>query len=263
MFCHLVYLIYLFIHRSLYTERIFRKVEDLKGVNVGGVNINNLRYADDTALLTETISDIQELVKTVNEKGKPYGMEMNIKNTKTMVVSRNVPVPAINISIEGKQIEQSNNMIYLGHRVTDNGKCEAEIKRRIIIAKASFENMAKILTARKININIKIRLLKCYIWSTLLYGAETWTLTKATVNKLEAFEMWCYRRILRISWTEHKTNKEVLCMLNIKRQLVYTIKKKKLTYFGHIIRKECTTVINRRENEWYTWKGQTKNKMDR
>ena len=99
-----------------------------------------------------------------------------------------------------------------------------------------FESMAKILISRNISIELRSLIAKCYIWSTLLYGAETWTLTKVTSDKLEAFEMWLYRRMLRISWKEHKTNGDVLHKMKTKRSLLNTIKKRKCQYFGHIIR---------------------------
>ena len=96
--------------------------------------------------------------------------------------------------------------------------------------------MAKILTSRNINIKSRSRIAKCYIGSTLVYGAERWTLTKVKSNKLEAFEMWLYRKMLRISWKELKTNGEVLQKMKTKRSLVNNIKhKKKCQYFGHII----------------------------
>ena len=223
---------------NLYTEKIFREVEDMKGVSIGGVNINNLRYADDTVLIAENSMDLQALLTAVSEKGKSYGMEMNITKTRSMVVSRNKPVPNISIKIEGKPIQQVDSIIYLGFMTTEDGKCDKEIKRRIEIARTAFENMSKILTSRTISINVRLRIAKCYIWSTLLYGAEIWTLTKVTSNKLEAFEMWLYRRMLRISWTEHKTNEEVLNQMKTKRTLLNTIKTRKLQYFGHIIRKD-------------------------
>ena len=185
---------------NLYTEKIFREVEDMKGVNIGGVNINNLRYADDTVLLEEGPMFLQALLTAVNEKGKPYGMEMNIIKTKSMVISRKKPVPNISISVEGKPIQQVERMVYLGYMATEDGKCDKEIKRRIGIARTAFESMATILTSRNISIELRSRIAKCYIWSTLLYGAETWTLTKVTSDKLEASEMWLYRRMLRISW---------------------------------------------------------------
>ena len=120
--------------------------------------------------------------------------------------------------------------------MTEDGKCDTVIKRRIRIARIAFKSMAKILKSRNISIELRSCIAKCYIWSTLLYGPETWTLTKETSDKLEAFEMWLYRRMLRISWKEHKTNGEVLHKMKTKRSLSNTIKKRKCQYFGHIIR---------------------------
>ena len=137
-------------------------------------------------------------------------------STKSMVISRKKPVPNISISVEGKPIQQVDRMVYLGYMATEDGKCDKEINRRIGIARTAFESMAEILTSRNVSIELRSRIAKCYIWSTLLYGAETWTLTKVTSDILEAFEMWLYRRMLRISWKEHKTN-EVLHKMKTKR----------------------------------------------
>ena len=98
--------------------------------------------------------------------------------------------------------------------------------------------MSKMLTSRSIKVETKKRLVKCYIWSTLLYGAETWTLTRAMIGKIEAFEMWIYRKILKISYTEHRTNEYVLQKMNTRRSLMNTIKQRKCVYFGHLIRGE-------------------------
>ena len=132
---------------NLYTEKIFREVEDMKGVN-----INNLRYADDKVLLAEGPMFLQTLLTAVNEKGKPYGMEMNIIKTKSMVISRKKPVPNISIGVEGKPIQKVDRMVYLGYMATEDGKCDKEIKRRIGIARTAFGSMAKILTSRNISI---------------------------------------------------------------------------------------------------------------
>ena len=210
----------------------------MKGIVIGGENMNNMRYADDTALITECTLDLQELVTAVNEKGKPYGMEMNVIKTKTMVVSRQDPVPKINITIEGKPIEQVKNMVYLGHMATEDARSEKEIRRRIEIARSAFENMSKTLTSRSINIELRLRLAKCYVWSTLLYGSETWTMTKSLTKKIEAFEMWIFRRMLKISYTEHKSNDAVLKLMKTEKQLINTIKQRKCRYFGHLIRRD-------------------------
>ena len=96
--------------------------------------------------------------------------------------------------------------------------------------------MTKLLTSRKINIETRKRILQCYVWSTLQYGAETWTISENMAKRLSAFEMWCYRRMLRISWTDKMTNEEVLEKVEIDERLYITIQTKKLKYFGHIIR---------------------------
>ena len=147
----------------------------MKGVNTGGVNINNLKDADDTVLVADGSMFLQYLLTAVKEKGKPYGMEMNIIKTKSMVVTRKKPVSNISISAEGKPILQVDRMVYLSYMVTEDGKCDKEIKRRIGIARTAFESMAKILTSRNISIKSRSRIAKCYIGSTLVYGAETWT----------------------------------------------------------------------------------------
>ena len=126
-------------------------------------------------------------------------------------------------------------MISLDSLKTKDGNCEKEIKRRIELARGAFEKLSKVLTSRTINIQTRKGASRCYIWSMLLYGSETWTLTKATQNKLEAFEMWIYTRMMSISWTEHKSNENVLEMTISKRSLITTIKKRKLQYFRHLI----------------------------
>ena len=113
------------------------------------------------------------------------------------------------------------------------------------LAKAKFGMMNKVLISRKLSTPLKLRLTNCYVFSILMYGAETWTLTKPLEKNIEAFEMWCLRRIARISWKEKVTNNDVLLRLGTSRQLLKTIKQKKLQYYGHIRRKSnfLTTIL--------------------
>ena len=160
-------------------------------------------------------------------------------------------MPNISISVEGNPIQQVDRMVYLGYMATEDGKCDKEIKGRIGIARTAFESMAKILTSRNISIELRSRIAKCCIWSTLLYGTETWTLTKVTADKLEAFEIWLYRRMLRISWEEHKTNGEILHKMNTKRSLLNTIKKKEMSIFWtYNKRRWGTTIADGRKDKW-------------
>ena len=151
----------------------------------------------------------------------------------------------------------------MGSLKTKDGKCEKEIKRRINLARSAFEKMSKVLTSGIINMQTRKGSSQSYIWSMLLYGSETWTLTKAIQNKLEAFEMWIYRRMMRIAWTEHKSNEDVLEMTISKRSLIVTIKKRKLQYFRHLIRQNGIQRLlfegknRRKERAW-----DTQNDMD-
>ena len=105
----------------------------------------------------------------VNDKGKPYGMEINMKKTKSMVASKKQETPKVSISLEGTAIEQVQTMVYLGSITTEDGKSEVKIKRRIEIARNAFNNMKSVLSSRNIITNTRMRLTKCYVWSTLLY----------------------------------------------------------------------------------------------
>ena len=160
-----------------------------------------------------------------------YGLFIFTPKQNQFVISRKKPVPNISISVEGKPIQQVDRMMSLGYMATEDGKCDKEIKGRIGIARTAFESMAKILTSRNISIELRSRIANCYIWSTLLYGAETWTLTKVTSDKLEAFEMWLYRRMLRMSWKEHKTNGEVFHKMNTKEIIIKYYQKKEMSIF--------------------------------
>ena len=124
---------------TLYTE----KVEDLNGVKISCININNLRYADDTTLLCFCPSDLQMLLNAYNKAGKPYGMEMNIKKTKTMVVSKTSPSHRMNITLEVSPIQQTSSITYLGSQITEDGRCEKEVERRIEIARSALVKMNK------------------------------------------------------------------------------------------------------------------------
>ena len=141
------------------------------------------------------------------------------------------------INLDGRAIEQVKKMVYLGSITTEDGKSEVEIKRRIEIARNAFNNMKSVLSSRNIRLHIRMRLIKCYVWSTLLYGVETWTITKTLTKRIDAFEMWTYRQMLRISLKEHKPNEEVLNMMKTSLKLMKIIKKRKCEYFGHFKRR--------------------------
>ena len=154
-----------------------------------------------------------------------------------MVVSKERQPPTCNLICNGTGIEQVNSFNYLGSMLTSDGRCGKEIRRRIGMAKTSFNQMLPVIKDRKLPIPLKVRLLKCYIWSVLLYGCESWTLSAALTRNIEATEMWFYRRMLRVSYTAHETNTLVLQQMGQERQLLGTIKERQTRFTGHIIRK--------------------------
>jgi hypothetical protein len=137
-----------------------------------------------------------------------YGMEMNVEKTKVMRISRQ-PFP-VKIMVDQKQLENVEFFFkYLGSILTNDGKCTYEIKYRTAMAKAAF-NKKKTLFTSTLDLELRKKLVKCYVWSIALYGAETSTLRAVDQKHLESFEMWCWRKIEKISWTYHVRNKEIL-----------------------------------------------------
>ena len=133
-----------------------------------------------------------------------------------MVFSKSSHPPNTRIHIEGKLIEKVQKFTYLGTLMTEDGRSEKEIKRRINIGKRTFQQKSKLLTSHDLSYATKILLVKCYTWATFLYGCETWTLSESIEKKITAFEMWIYRRISRTPWTDRVTNQHVLQKINIK-----------------------------------------------
>ena len=215
---------------------IMREIEDMEGFRIGGKVVNNLRYADDTVILAES-ELLQQLIDTVVTESELKGLYLNSTKSFTMVFSKAKVNPACSVSVHGNVLGQVQSFVYLGSLFTSDARSDKEIRRRIGIAKSTFTSMNIILTARNINIAVHLRVLKCYIWSTLLYGCETWTISADMIKKLEALETWFYRRMLRISWKEKVTNVEVYRRMNTSTSLLIDIVHRQLTFLVHILRK--------------------------
>jgi hypothetical protein len=222
---------------NIYSEEIFNKCMENanEGIKINGELTNNIRYADDTVILASTIDELQQVMERVYSVSEEYGLSLNFKKTKWMLISRKQQ-PARQLRISNILIDHVESYVYLGTNVNAKWEQATEIKARIERARAAFSNMKKLLISRDLSLPLKLRLVKCYIFPILLYGVEAWTLTETLTRKLEAFEMWVYRRILRISWTEHVTNTEVIQRIGKEKEIVNTIKQRKLEYLGHILR---------------------------
>ena len=206
---------------NLYSKFILWELEEIEeGIQINGQCINNIRYADDTVLTASKEAGLQLLLNKVLISSEKFGLILNAKKREVLVVSKQSPEPTINIMASNVKIEQVQHFNYLGLWITSDARCEKEIKCRITLAKTSFSNMRNIFRDHKLTISLKTRLLKYSVWSVLLYGCETWTLTAKTKQRIEAVVMWFYRRILHIPWIAHQTNEKVLQKMNQKRNLL-------------------------------------------
>jgi hypothetical protein len=176
------------------------------------------------------------MIDRLIEIGRRYGMEMNVKKTKVMRLSRQ-PSP-IKIIIDQKKLENMEYFNYLGIKITNYARCTREIKSRIAMAKTAF-NKKKTLFTSKLELYLRKKLVKCYILSIALCGAETWTLRKVDQKYLESFDMLCLRRMEKISWTDRVRNEEVLHRVKEERNIVRTIKIRKANWIGHILCRNC------------------------
>lgn len=180
--------------------------------------LKDIRFADDQGMVAETERGLQIIMNRLNDASKEYGMKINIKKTKVMKVSKQGG-GNVNIVLNEERIKQVGQFRYLGSLITDNGSCSKEIKARIGMAKTAFNRRRELLT-RGISRKVKKKIIKTVIWSVFLYGSETWSLKMEDIRRIEAFEMWIWRRMEKVSWVERKTNEEVLIMVEEKRELL-------------------------------------------
>jgi hypothetical protein len=192
---------------NLYSEHIIRTagLEDVEaGVKTRGRKINNLRYAGDRALLAENKDDMVQLIKRVKINSEKAGLKLNIK--KTGVISTGEQG---NILADGEEIRTVTSCKVLGALITNDGYVHDEIKK-ISLGKAAMAKFTKIMKDSGVSTNTKLKLVQTRVFPAVLYGCESWTLMKADKMKLDAFELWTWRRLLRIPWTARRTNASVI-----------------------------------------------------
>ena len=220
---------------SLYSQAVMNELEDIEGVKVGGSNINNIRYADDTVLIADTNAKLQSLVDKLDVECNRMGLKINIGKTEVMGITKSKGQLRVVVNIGGQTVKQASSFRYLRSLVSEDGKCDAEIRSRIAMGKARFGQMRRILTSISLNNEVRLRLLKSYIWSGMLYGCESWTISKE-MRRLEAAEVWFLRRMLRIPWVAKRTNQDVIQIAGTKRELITVIRKRHLGFLGHVLR---------------------------
>ena len=227
---------------NIYIQEIMNKAMEKSedGVKVNGNLINAIRFADDQAMMDETQKGLQRIMNTLVDTSEEYDMKINTKKTKVMHITKG-KVKQMKITVNGVILEQVKEFKYLGSLITEDARCHQEIKQRIAMGKQALVKRGELLRGG-LNRGLKKRMVKVLIWSIVLYGAETWTLRKEDIKALEAFEMWVWRRIENISWTEHITNEEVLKRVGECRLIITTIRKRQHRWLGHIMRGDSLVI---------------------
>ena len=202
------------------------------GIKIAGRNINNLRYADDTILMAESEEELKSLLMKVKEDCEKVGLKLNIQKIKTMASS-----PITSWQIDGEAVETVADFIFLGSKITADGDCSHEIKRRLLLGRKAMTNLDSILKDRDITLLTKVRLVKAMVFPVVMYGYESWTIKKAEHRRIDAFELWCWRRLLRVPWTARRSNQPILKEISPGCSLEGLMLKLKLQYFGHLMRR--------------------------
>ena len=163
------------------------------GIKIAGRNINNLRYADDTTLMPVSEEELKSFLMKVKEESEKVGLKLNIQKTKSMASS-----PITSWQIDGETVGTVADFILGGSKITANGDCSHEIKKRLLLGRKVMTNLDSILNSRDISLPTKILLVKAMVFPVVMYGRESWTKKKAEHQRIDAFELWYWRRLLRV-----------------------------------------------------------------
>uniref|UniRef100_A0A4W2BRY4 Reverse transcriptase domain-containing protein n=1 Tax=Bos indicus x Bos taurus TaxID=30522 RepID=A0A4W2BRY4_BOBOX len=217
---------------KLYAEYIMRNAgleEAQAGIKIAGRNIN-LRYADDIILMAESEEELKSLLMKVKEESEKVGLKLNIQKMKIMASG---PITAWDI--DGETVETVSDFVFWGSKITADGDCSHEIKRLLLLGRKVMTNLDRILKSRDITLPTKVCLVKAMVFPMVMYGCESWTVKKAEHRRIDAFELWCWRRLLRVPWTARRSNQSILKEISPGCSLEGLMLKLKLQYFGHLM----------------------------
>ena len=199
--------------------------EGQAGIKIAGRNINNLRYADDTTLMAESEEELKSLLMKVKVESEKVGLKLNIQKTKIMASG-----PITSWEIDGETV---SDFMFLGSKITADGDCSHEIKRHLLLGRKFMTILDSILKSRDITLPTKVHLVKVMVFPLVVYGCESWTIKKAEHQRTDAFELWCWRRLLRVPWTARRSNQSILKKISPEYSLEGLMLK--LQYFGHLM----------------------------
>ena len=172
--------------------------------SLAGRNINNLGYAEDTTLMAES-EELKSLLMNVKEESEKVGLKLNIQKTKIMASG-----PITSWEIDGETVEAVSDFIFLGSKITADGDCSHEIKRCLLLGRKVMTNLGSIFKSKDITLPTKVCLVMAMVFPVVMYGCESWTVKKAERRRIAAFELWCWRRLLRVPWTASGYNLSIL-----------------------------------------------------
>ena len=199
-------------------------------IKIAGRKINNLRYADNTTLMAESEEELKSLLIKVKEESEKFGLKLNIQKMKIMASA-----PITSWEIDGETVETVSDFIFLGSKITADGDCSRELKRRLLLGRKVMTNLDSIFKSRDINLPTKVHLVKAMVFPVVIYGCESWTMKKAECLRIDAFELWCWRRLLRVPWTARRSNQSIFKEISPEYSLEGLMLKLKLQYFGHLM----------------------------
>jgi len=194
-------------------------------IKISGRNINNLRYADNTILMAESKEELKSLLMKVKEERENSGLKLNIQKMKIMASG-----PITSWQIDGKTMETVTDFIFLVQMVTAAMKL-----RQLLLGRKAVTNLDSILKSRDISLPTNVHLVKAMVFPEVTYRYKSWTIKKAEHQRINAFELWCWRRLLRVPWTARRSNQSILKEISPEYSLEGLILKLKLQYFGHLM----------------------------
>ena len=182
--------------------------------------------------MAESEEELKSLLMKLKEERKRVGSKLNIQKTKIRVSG-----PIISWLIDGLTVETVTDFIFLGSKITADGDCSHEVKRRLLLGRKVMTNLDSIFKSRDITLLTKVRLVKAMVFPEVRYGCESWTVKKAEHQRIDAFELWCWRRLLRVPWTARRSNQSILKEISPGIPLEGMMLKLKFQYFGHLMRR--------------------------
>ena len=219
------------------------------GIKIARRNINNLRYADDSTLVAEGEEELKSLLMKVKEESEKVDLKLNIQKTKIMASG-----PITSWEIDRETVETVADFIFLGSKITADGDCRYEIKRGLLLGRKVMTNLDSILKSKDMTLPTKVCLVKAMVFPVVMYGCESWTIKKAERRRIDAFELSCWRRLLRVSWTARRSNQCIPKEISPGCSLEGLMLKLKLQYCGHLMRRadvfEKTLMLGKIEGRW-------------